>query len=214
MKKSPIIFLAMAVIAMSCTLSRASFVFNVGAGAVMPDENLEFNEGTLVDNATTIEGITNQTDTIFEIMSNDVPQVTLTSPSGGQARVANFDDGVGFASIMIYPQVAGTYFGELEFNVNVLNMESGTFTLTVEDQNGVSHVDDFSDDTLGSGQNFFSVAGADGMLIRKATLTASGPIVEDVRQIRVGGVVPEPSSMFLGFAGSLLGLASFRRRRS
>lgn len=193
----------------SCSSSLdAAFDFHVGAGSIQPGENLLFNETGLADSGTTVEGITNQTDTIFDVISNDDPQDILTTPSGGQARV-EAEDGA-YSSIMLSPTDGGTLFRQLEFNVNVLNGQSGTFSLTVLDQDGMSHQDDFDPNTLGQGSNFFSVDALDGWLIQKATLTANAPIIQDVRQIRIDGIVPEPSASVLTVF-ALIGLLGLRR---
>ena len=189
--------------------TEASFIFHVGAGAIQPSENLLFNEEGLADVGTTIEGITNNTAAIFEVISNDNPQDVLVTPSAGQARVEAQDGS--FSSIMITPQEDGVFFTQLEFNVNVLNMQSGTLSLSVLDQDGVTHQDDFDPNTLAQGENYFSVDAQDGMLIQKATLTANAAIIQDVRQIRLDGVVPEPSALALGLF-ACIGLLGLRRR--
>jgi hypothetical protein len=168
-----------------------------------------FNEEGLADVGTTIEGITNNTGAIFEVISNDNPQDVLTTPSAGQARVEAQDGS--FSSIMLTPKEDGVFFTQLEFNVNILNMQSGTFSLSVLDQDGVTHQDDFDPNTLAQGENFFSVDAQDGMLIQKATLTANAAIIQDVRQIRLDGVVPEPSALALGLF-ACVGLLGLRRR--
>jgi hypothetical protein len=199
--------------------SWAGVIFHVGAGAVQPDENLLFNEPGLISTGTTIEGATNQSNAIVQIVSNDAPLETLTTPAAGQARVESMDGA--FSSVMFVPQ-NNYFFSELEFNVNVLNQQSGTFQLTVVDQFNNVFMDDFNPDTLGSGENFFSVETDGGTLLKNATLTATAndQIVQDIRQIRLSIVVPEPgSSLLLGttLPLGLLGLVrltqSQRRRR-
>ena len=205
------LFMASGLLLFSCSSSLdASFVFHVGAGAIQPDENLLFNESGLADTGTTVEGITNRTETIFDVVSNDNPQETLTTPSGGQARV-EAQDGT-YSSIILTPQESGTYFRQLEFNVNVLNRESGTFSLTVLDQDGVSHQDDFAPNTVGQGSNFFGVDAQDGWLIQSATLTVDASIIEDIRQIRIDGIVPEPSAFVVTLLAGCVLLGCQRKR--
>ena len=189
----------------------AAVVFHVGPGAINPSENLLFNGNGLIATGVTVEGITNQTNRVFEIMSNDNPLETLTTPAQGQARVTSMDGAL--ASVMLAPKLVGVLFDQLEFNVNVINRLSGAFSLTVVDQFNNVHVDTFNPNTIAQGQNFFSVEGTNGTKFKKATLTASGQILEDIRQIRVGGVVPEPGSFAaMGFL-SLLALLPMRTRR-
>ena len=198
-------------LSLSSSQLRADFVFHVGPGAIQPAENLEFNHPGLISLGNMVQGRTNHSHTIFEITSNDNPQKVLTTPSNGQARVEAVDNE--YRSIFIEAQDSNIYFSDLEFNVNILNQTSGTFELTVIDQYGNVFLDDFSTDTLGSGQNFFSVEGTNGMLMQRAILTASSDIIQDVRQIRISvpTAIPEPAAMVWFGVATLLG-AALRRR--
>jgi hypothetical protein len=194
----------------SASTTSAGVIFHVGAGAVQPPENLLFNAPGLISTGTTVEGETNQTNSLVQIISNDNPLETLTTPAQGQARIEAVDGA--YSSVMIVPQ--GGYITEMEFNVNVLNQESGTFQLSLLDQFNNVILDTFNPNTLGQGENFFSFETDGGTFIQKATLTASGQIIQDLRQIRLGiSEVPEPGSLALVLSTLPLGLLRFRRTR-
>lgn len=202
-------FLFALCLAASRSLS-AMVIFHVGPGAIAPNENLLFNLPGLTATGTVIEGATNQSGTVFEILSNDNPLETLNTPANGQARVTSQDGA--FASIILLPRTLNTFFDKLEFNVNVKNRMSGLFTLSVVDQFNNTFIDNFIPNALGQGQNFFSVESTSGTLLKKATLTANGQIIEDIRQIRLGGIVPEPSSYNLAWLLLPLALLPMRQR--
>jgi PEP-CTERM motif len=69
----------------------------------------------------------------------------------------------------------------------------------------------------GGGQNYFTITADPGTLITELDFTVGGPFLDNVSQVRIGGVsdvtiVPEPATYgMVGFA--LIGLGWLRRRR-
>ena len=87
-------------------------------------------------------------------------------------------------------------------------------------------------DLDGNGQNRFNIESTGGDVITKVTLTASGQIINNIKQIRLGGlsdpgggpidppptpdpvIIPEPASMLLWGVGALGAVAyGWRRAR-
>jgi hypothetical protein len=199
----------------------ATIFINTGAGAIQPDENLLFTNNPA--NGTTIQGITNQTNTLVSISGGE----TLVG-NGGQARVESLDGLV--STPFTYNGLAGQSLGfdltdpalaftETEFRIFVGKGTATQATLTFVDTSGGTFTQTFAIPANG----FFNATTADGQLIDYFSIAANGSF-QDVRQTRLGGVgdingpggglVPEPASwamMIMGFGG--LGALMRGRRR-
>jgi hypothetical protein len=199
----------------------AAVILGTGAGAVQPDENLLFNNNPA--NGLAIIGITNQSDTLVTVIGGE-PLVG----NGGQARVEAADDRI--SSAFTYQGLSGQLLGfdfadtaraftQAEFKVFVGHGTATVLTLTAFTTQGQQVQQAF--DIPSSG--FFYLDATNGDLIDRFSFAANGSL-EDVRQIRIGGVqeisqsisaaVPEPATwamMILGFGG--LG-AALRARRA
>ena len=198
------------------TAAHASIIFEARPGFVQPDENLLFHgDGVFAGPGPTVQGATNQTDTIFTLTGME----SLVTPSNGQARVED-EAAAGFESLFIDALDADVFYGAFEANLNA--EDSGIANIRVVDDSGA--VFDFVFDVDGAGQNFFGIEAADGRLIDTVLITMDGAELDDVRQIRVGGVsgddfdsppdaVPEPTTvLLLGCALSTAGVVARRRR--
>ncbi|MGB6044760.1 MAG: hypothetical protein WBF93_16500, partial [Pirellulales bacterium] len=79
----------------SASPGKAAVIISSGAGAVQPDENIQYNDAGLVARGTTITGQTNNTNFVVDVEAKDVPLPTLDfelfTPSGGQARIEGID---------------------------------------------------------------------------------------------------------------------------
>lgn len=183
-----------------------------------PEFNILFNDPSLTLSGTTVEGITNSTPgTIFHFTGQE-----LLAGNGGQALVDSADGA--FTSLLIEPEDAATTYTRFEANLNVLKPArghaSGTVTVTVYDLLG--NPTSAQHTIASNGSNFFNVLATGPDLIR-AILIESAVDLEDVRQIRVGGLgsapggggegqVPEPAELLL-FGAGLLALARRLRAR-
>jgi hypothetical protein len=189
----------------------ATIIIYSTPGAVQPEENLILQDTGYPPTGNPVYGLTNQSATIFKIMGSE----TLTLPANGQARVEAAN-----ASTYIWAKFDAAdpllYFKLFEANVNV----TGTPTITVSVTEPGSGGTTLYTYTGGSGQNFFGVKAIDGQLIDFITVSTSpSESIEDIKQIRVGGiggiqgnpVIPEPSTLVLLGSG-LIFAAGFARR--
>ena len=180
-----------------------------------------------------VEGVNNQgTDNVLLNPATDVLTVTGTVGSGNE--IVNFTSASGSNLLSANPSGQATISGgtgndpftqltfalassdtftRAVFNVNAET--DGSVLIHVEgvNINGGFFEDDFSVDA--NGQNFFTVTSINGQLMNSISLTAiDGATFEDVRQVRIGGLVtaiPEPETYALMMAG--LGAVGFMARR-
>ena len=181
------------------------------------DENVLFNEPGLLDSGTLVQGITNNTGYSVDFTGTE----SLTTPSGGQARI-EAEDG-GYTSLEIALNEAGATFTSLILNIDLANITGngdGTIEFTVEQLGGPDLVQSFSAGE--SGQNFFTITAGIGESITRVSLLSTLQVrnIADISQIRIGGatsaenpIIPEPASMSLLGLG-LGSLAWIRGRRS
>ena len=170
-----------------------------------PDENVLLTTDVA---GNPIFGVTNQTDSVVVFTSDE----DLVAPPEGQARIVAVDDSLTFLRGELQNPLLG--FSEIEFNINAL--ADGSALVQFFDFGGGTFGGEF--DLGGAGSNFFTAVAINGQLISHFTITALGDtVIEDVAQIRLGGVtaIPEPGTwlmMILGFGMVGAGLRTMRRR--
>ncbi|MGI8923238.1 MAG: PEP-CTERM sorting domain-containing protein [Fimbriimonadales bacterium] len=180
----------------------ADIVILVGPGNVFGDENVLYNEAGLLDNGPLVQGITNQTGAIVDFFGAGEDLVT---PPRGQARVEAVDGA--FTDLMIALHAEPNTFTSLIFNLNAA--AKGPLDIIVSQESGGPIAGTFDLDP--NGENFFRIIASKGFLIELVTIDSSVDI-QDIKQVRIGGVVPEPSSLFAAAIG-LCWLLACRRRR-
>ena len=202
-----------AALAVAPTSAEAAIQIYNSAGQVQPSENVLLNNGST---GSTVFGLTNNTNTSVSFLSL-ANGVTLTAPSGGQARVEAVGSSLDTLRFFL---TNGERFGEVEFDLHKANGSTANVTVTFFGTfaGGVTS-QSFS---LGNGNNWFAAETTGGDLITAVAFDTDGIGVDDIRQIRLGGVtgvtvpppagVPEPATwaMMLGGFG-LLGAAARRR---
>lgn len=237
------IFATLTAIAFAPTQARAEFLFFPEEGSfnaelsnqgLNPDENVLFNDDSLILIGNPVQGITNRTDTIVTFTSNE----TLVG-SGGQASLDSLDgefetltisiEDASFQSLQLNPFIVKKFDGMLTLNALGLNGETGSFSM------------DFA-----NGENRLGVIATDGFALSSVTLTASGAgafqLIDHVKQVRIGGIqsledddeddddddgtggsggpggnaIPEPGTLALAAVGALplIGMLYRRRRRA
>ena len=187
--------------------ANATIIISASPGFVQPEENLLLDGTGFTTIGIMVQGHTNQTDTIFNITGNE----ELTLLASGQARVTATDGNYTFATFDAQNPLL--FFTLFEANINVTG--APVITVRATEPSGVPTLYTYTGST---GQNFFGVKAIDGQLIDFITVsTAPSESIEDIRQIRVGGIqpyntpVPEPATILLLGAG-LLAFGVLRRR--
>lgn len=199
MKKLLAVFLLPAMV----SVAHADIVIINHPGNVFGDENVLYNEGSILDNGTTVQGITNKTDTIVDFFGAGED---LNTPSKGQARIEANDGSFDALSIQLHEP--NTAYTSLILNLNAL--DDGQVTFNVHPVGESTFTQTFDLDK--HGENFFRIIATNGESISLTDFTTTVGLA-DVRQVRIGFGEPVPEPATLGALG-LGALGLIRRRRS
>ena len=214
---SPIVFVALLICGLASQASADIIILDTPS-FVQPEENLLLQGTGLATTGNPVQGMTNQTGTIFNIWGSE----DLTLPSRGQATVEALEGTYEWVLFDAFDPLV--FFTLFEANVNV----TGTPLITV----GATEFNDgpttFYSYIGSSGQNFFGVEASNNQFIDYIMIsTEPDEAIEDIRQIRVGGITggntgasggpisaPEPTSLLLMGTGiGIIGLMAKRRKR-
>ena len=172
------------------------------AGGNDGTENILFNEPGLTGSGTTVQGISNQSDALVNFTST----TSLTTPSGGQARIEE-----DFTELAI--ALATGTFTKAIFNLDANADGNVTFTVNYLGATGSPFTETFS---VGqNGNNFFQVLAGDGAAISSISLVGTTSF-EDIAQIRLGGFsnVPDGGATAALLGLGILALSAFRSKQS
>ena len=162
-------------------------------------------------NVTTVTGTVGPDNLLVNFTSTSGSDLLNANPSG-QATVSGGTGNNPFSQLT-FELASSDMFTRAVFNVNAGT--NGNAVIHVEGVNidGGFFEDDFTVDA--NGENFFTVTSINGQFIDSISLAAiNGATFEDVRQVRIGGMVaaiPEPETYALMMAG--LGAIGFMARR-
>lgn len=196
------------------TVSSASagVVFTEGNNPQNNEENILFSgAGTVAGPATTIIGRTNQTRTLVSFMSTDI----LNTDGMGQSRISAVDGE--FRDLSIFLTNGGT-FGDLIFNLNTPNRQTGNALITVNLLGGATQTYTFG---LDNNQNFLTILATDADRITRVDINSNTGLtaidINDARQVRISdpqgpAQIPEPATLGLLVAG-LIGIQGLSRKR-
>jgi hypothetical protein len=199
--KMPKMLLLLALLALA-SQARADILITQGPGNVAGDENILFNEPGLIDTGTLVEGVTNNTGFIVNFLGTQ----TLTTPSGGQARI-EAETGT-FNELTVSLDALNAFYTSLIVNLNAADDGQATIQVFEDNANETSATFDIDQ----NGQNFFIITAINSQLISSVKITTTAPL-DDVRQIRMGGAVPEPSAIALALSGLVAGVGYWIRKR-
>jgi hypothetical protein len=205
----------------TASMASATIVVLEGPGNFAGDENVLFQDD---DTGNPLGAVTNQTNTGVNFTSNQV----LSAPSGGQARVES-NTATDLSNLGIDLVDPLLFFTTAIFNIDATANSSIALSVDWVCATGATcaggATGTFNNNfNIGqNGENFFRIQAVDNQLIDNISFTtaASAAVIENVSQIRLGGVtdeeggggpseIPEPMTMGL-FGGGLLGLATYRK---
>jgi hypothetical protein len=192
---------ALVALCLAAGAANSAIVILVGPGNFEGDQNVLYNENGLLDNGPLVQGLTNQTGAIVDFFDAGEDLVT---PSGGQARVEAVDGG--FSAMSIQMDEPGSSFSTIILNLH--SSGDGTVMFDIVETGVGSTVAMF--DLDGSGENFFRIYGDMGSTIDKLSLVTTVD-QDDIRQVRIGGAVPEPSALLALGVGLALYVVRLRR---
>lgn len=197
--------LSAALVAAGAAQLRADTVINKQPGNIAGDQVVLFNDSGLLGTGNTVQGLTNQTSTVFDFTGAGE---SLSTPALGQARIEGTDGDL--TALTITPHVPGTTFTSLIFNLNANSDGSVTITADRKGEAPISGTFDISK----NGQNFFQIVASNNEVLTDVSFTSTAQLA-DVRQVRAGvTAVPVPASVLggMGLLG-LLGAAKLWRRQ-
>lgn len=142
--------------------------------------------------------------------NSSIVLVTTDSPLEVNTQGAAKFEATGNLFKTIVFRAVGPEWLAVELNPQIVSGgQAGTFVLEALDQFGNSHSSGVFQ--LDAGNNRVWAATANGSLITQLTLSASDPLVKDVRQFRVSAI-PEPTGAFLLLlCGTLLSRCRYGR---
>lgn len=159
----------------------------------------------------------------FELQSSTSASGRILGANLDDDLLAEADQGISIPPAELSIEASGTSFTSVTFTpigadwtafeANLDGTGDGTFIVTATDNDGNEFISAAFD--LENGQNRFFVDAINFQTITKVTVEASGAIIGEVGQVRIGQslvAIPEPSFVAFAAAG-MVGLILLRRRK-
>lgn len=210
--------------------AHAGVIITAGSGGGNPGQNVLFNHNALTLFGLTVNGRTNHTNSLLNIMSG-IPGGPMLVASGGQTRVTA-DHGVPFGTVTFAAnpsptpaQAAAGLIGMASFTDFAFSIDAECDALgTIRAYSGTTLLGSAPVSLFSNGMNQFRVRATGTDLLTSIVFTASENQIADVRQIRVGGAaapvppvaanpVPEPATLVVFAALAGVGLVRSGRSR-
>ncbi|MEZ0327592.1 MAG: PEP-CTERM sorting domain-containing protein [Fimbriimonas sp.] len=179
-------------------VSQAQITIYQDPGNFTDDENVLFNDPSLQQQGTLVQGRTNRQNWIVDFRSDSELDAT-----GGQAMITEIHGRKSsFNDLSVEMHDADKSFHTLIWNLNA--EADGQVTFTINHSGGV-YTQTFNLEA--NGENWFRMQADSGTMFNASFESTVG--INDVKQVRLGAV-PEPASLL----GLGLGAVAFLRRRN
>ena len=199
-----------------CSTTTWAITITPGPGNFPNDDNVLFNDGSLMHDGTLVQGNFNGNGNGFIVDFTSSSNDMMLHGNGGQARIEGAGTNSPFTNLS-FGLEGGATFTTAILNPDVTINGMIQFTVTFIDGVGSPHIESFTVD--GNGQNFFRI-NADGTeRITQITFDLTGTQAVDAAQFRIGGfapggAVPEGGATVTLLAVSLIATELVRRTRA
>ena len=224
-----VIALSVACIGLGADTSRATIMISLGNNPQPNEVNIHLNGG---ETGTTVTGTAETTLGTYFVDFSSTQTLEVASQGNGQAFIQAIDGSDKAIGLTNGTISLGDDSPTSTFEDFILNLSNGgkftatgvTLTIDSVDENGMAETPTIKEfDSLGQGQNFYTIIASGGEQIKSISFATTGGALDgfdSLRQPRISfsnaNAVPEPSTLISGAMAALclLGFGLHRRRRS